>query len=145
LHIARARCTLHGCVRGWVRSTALLARRLAPQTLGQTEQALLALPNWSLPPGASRGVLLAASRGSGAWVRTLVGSGAWTRASADAAATLRDVTVCISDHEVWAATPMAAAAAPVVPAALLPLCCGSLVKYAAVALGQPPCSCSTVR
>jgi 3'(2'), 5'-bisphosphate nucleotidase len=99
---------------------------------------VMALPNWSLPPASasSRGVLLAASRGGGAWVRTLAGSGAWTAARADAAGTLRDATVCISDNEVWESTPVAAAAAPVAPAALLPLCCGSLVKYAAVALGH---------
>jgi 3'(2'), 5'-bisphosphate nucleotidase len=99
---------------------------------------VLALPNWVLPPASatSRGVLLAACRGGGAWVRTLAAPGAWARARADDVATLRDATVCISDHEVWASTPMAAAAAPVVPVALLPLCCGSLVKYAAVALGH---------
>jgi hypothetical protein len=47
LHTARARCMLHGCVRRWVRPAALVARQLGPQTLGQTEQALLrgATPN----------------------------------------------------------------------------------------------------
>jgi 3'(2'), 5'-bisphosphate nucleotidase len=101
---------------------------------------VMALPNWRLPPASAdaRGVVLVASRGGGAWVRPLNADEAvpWQRAQTDAAAALCDATVCVSDHEVWADTPMAAAAAPAKPAALMPLCCGSLVKYAAVALGN---------
>ena len=100
---------------------------------------VMALPNWQLSPASaeSRGVVLAACRGGGAWVRPLAAGPdtLWQRASCDAAAQLRDATVCVSDHEAWSDTAMAAAATEH-PAALMPLCCGSLVKYAAVAMGH---------
>jgi 3'(2'), 5'-bisphosphate nucleotidase len=99
---------------------------------------VMALPNWQLPPASAerRGAVLAASRGGGAWIRSLASEDApWQRAFCDAAAQLRSATVCVSDHEAWSDTAMAAKADEE-PGALLPLCCGSLVKYAAVATGQ---------
>ncbi|GJP47119.1 hypothetical protein CLOM_g6352 [Closterium sp. NIES-68] len=48
--------------------------------------------------------------------------------------------VCISDHEVWPSLPLAKGLEAAAPHAsqitVLPLCCGSLCKYAAVALGH---------
>jgi hypothetical protein len=103
LHTARARCTLHGCVRRRVRPTALLARQRAPQTLGQTEQALLrgVMPNMrtsaarcSSCPALARAALLlpdgsvtcmtASGRAGGA--AACAGAARWVRAHARPAA-----------------------------------------------------------
>ena len=53
----------------------------------------------------------------------------------DGARRLEDGAVVISDHETWEQLPLAAHVGPPAPRTL-PLCCGSLVKYAAVATGR---------
>lgn len=97
----------------------------------ETLAGVLVLPNW--PGGA---LLLASLRGSGAWARPLAG-GAWRRLRCGDGPPLlfEQLTLCVSDHERWAETPLGRSCGRS-PAAQLPLCCGSLVKYAAVALGR---------
>jgi len=102
---------------------------------------VLALVNWSLAPctPSRRGVIIAASAGGGTWSHLLheAADAPWTRVQLPAGdAKLSNTTMCISDHENWKSVPIARAAEPEVPAELLRMCCGSLVKYASVALGH---------
>ena len=107
---------------------------------GEALLGVLALPNWVLAPCSTehRGCVLVASRGRGTWYRAL-GAGEkepWRSARVQGTVgDLQDATVSLSDHETWASLPLARAAGEELPAGLLPLCCGSLVKYAAVSLG----------
>jgi len=96
---------------------------------------VMALPNWSLPPcsASSRGLLLCALKGSGCWARRL-DEPHWTRVFCDGQSSLSNAVVAVSDHETWADTPLGRASTEA-PQRTLPLCCGSLVKHAAVALG----------
>jgi len=116
---------------------------------GEAVVGVLGMPNWSLPvlavgsaqPRAVEGgVIVYAAKGAGAWVRPLAGGAdgsADFRVQVDAAAAFTSGgTLCVSDHEAYGALPMAAAlAAAGPPPAVLPLCCGSLCKYGAVAVG----------
>ena len=109
--------------------------------LGRVLIGVLGLVNWSLPPctPARRGCILAASVGGGTWSQCLDAS-EWVRVRLpqDGPSALADATLCISDHETWDTVPLARAS-PDAPAGLLRLCCGSLVKYAAVTLGHADC------
>jgi histidinol-phosphate phosphatase family protein len=126
-----------GFLRGGDAQYAVGLALLDDDSAGGPLLGVLALPNWQLPPAsaACRGAVLAACRGGGAWVRALAEGAPWERAACDSAAQLRAATVCVSDHEAWRDTAMAAAASEE-PQAMLPLCCGSLVKYAAVSTGH---------
>ena len=109
--------------------------------LGRVLIGVLGLVNWSLPPCTPerRGCILAASAGGGTWSQCLDAS-EWVRVRLpqNGPSALAAATLCISDHETWETVPLARAS-PDAPAGLLRLCCGSLVKYAAVTLGLADC------
>ena len=117
---------------------------LALQEGAETVVGVMALPNWGARRGGGggEGLLLASLRGCGAWVRELRAGAVWRRLDCGGGGArplaFSDLTLCVSDHErCWEETPMGASSStPSRPARLLPLCCGSLVKYAAVALGE---------
>jgi 3'(2'), 5'-bisphosphate nucleotidase len=108
---------------------------------GRALLGVLGLVNWSLPPctPARRGCILAASSGGGTWSQCLDDS-EWVRVTLPqkGPSALAAATLCISDHETWDTVPLARASEDA-PAGLLRLCCGSLVKYAAVVLGHADC------
>ncbi|KAL3677864.1 hypothetical protein R1sor_020820 [Riccia sorocarpa] len=105
------------------------------------------------------GLLMAACAGCGCWVKPLqarrgepdrdpaseVLLEGMIESKVDECMTLREAKFCISDHEVWSSHPLAGALASRAAALedrvtadeadILPLCCGSLCKYFAVALG----------
>ena len=108
---------------------------------GRVLLGILGLVNWALPPctPARRGCILAASAAGGTWSQRLDAS-EWVRVELprNGPSALADATLCISDHETWDTVPLARASHDA-PAGLLRLCCGSLVKYAAVTLGLADC------
>ncbi|KAL2641588.1 hypothetical protein R1flu_009175 [Riccia fluitans] len=104
------------------------------------------------------GLVMAACTGCGCWVKPLSKRISrcdgqqtledlleeMTVSKVDECMTLREAKFCISDHEVWSSLPLAGALASRAAvddrvtadkADILPLCCGSLCKYFAVASG----------
>ncbi|KAK3268074.1 hypothetical protein CYMTET_23402, partial [Cymbomonas tetramitiformis] len=99
------------------------------------------------PGAAASGLLLAAQSGAGTWychvdvtqLEEDLGAEAFSKSSwhmslVEDSMYLRDGVLCISDHESWARLPLASGMSEM-PTDVMPLCCGSLCKYAAVALG----------
>ncbi|CAI7918280.1 unnamed protein product [Closterium sp. NIES-54] len=70
---------------------------------------------------------------------TTVATSSTAATSSSSSSSSRRLCVCISDHEEWPSLPLARGLEAAAPNAshvtVLPLCCGSLCKYAAVALG----------
>ncbi|KAG0594409.1 hypothetical protein M758_UG074500 [Ceratodon purpureus] len=94
-----------------------------------------------------RGLIMAASLGGGCWVKSLnedlPSGGVMVKSRVDKPESVSDSWFCISDNEVWSTSPLAHALASssvgknskIDEMQLLPLCCGSLCKYFAIALG----------
>lgn len=95
----------------------------------------------------TRGLMMAASLGGGCWVKPLSedlpSSGVMVKSRVDRPDSVADSWFCITDNEVWSTSPLARALASSSvgkhlkkeDVQVLPLCCGSLCKYFAVALG----------
>ena len=89
-----------------------------------------------------RGILVCAERGYGAWWTPLTsfddapGAIVWRRAHVDDARFMSEASVIISDHEDWNELPLAQHYDGGEPRAVRHLCCGSIAKYIAVALGH---------
>mmetsp|Transcript_34236 Transcript_34236/g.97057 ORF Transcript_34236/g.97057 Transcript_34236/m.97057 type:complete len:641 (+) Transcript_34236:160-2082(+) len=119
---------------------------------GEVVAGCMGLPNWSLPvrpscnggntelSTGSGGILVYAAKGMGTWVRRLDAPAGEpdVRVQVDPTGSLHEpYTLCISDHETYDDLPMAASLGDLGrPEVILPLCCGSLCKYAAVAVGS---------
>lgn len=137
--------------RGYLRGGCCeYALGLARVQEGQLEVGVMALPNTGRPDGVlgENGILLRSMRGAGTqWtpIETLEeckdadSEREWRKTRVDTAGTLSEASLCVSDHDSaveWLRLRGASAK--------LRLCCGSLCKYAAVALGsatayvQPP-------
>lgn len=94
-----------------------------------------------------RGLIMAASLGGGCWVKPLnedlPSSGGMMKSRVDRPDSVADSWFCVSDNEVWSTSPLAHALASSsvgkhlkkAEMQVLPLCCGSLCKYFAIALG----------
>ena len=100
---------------------------------GEVVVGVMGLPNWS-----GEGLVLSAIRGQGTW-RHYPRQPGQARAAVrvDSAGEWESARVCISDHEEWARLPLARGLKEGCECVeVLPLCCGSLCKYAAVAMGK---------
>lgn len=87
-----------------------------------------------------RGLIMAASLGGGCWVKPLNSSGIMIKSSVVRTNSIAESWFCISDNEVWSKTLLAQALAEGKnlrkdEMQVLKLCCGSLCKYFALALG----------
>lgn len=100
---------------------------------GDADVAVMIAPKWY----DGCGVELVAMRGGGCFARRLdAADDAFARVCAGQPNDLSDdaVRVVISQHESWSDLPLGRAG--VRPKSITPLCCGSLCKYVAVALGE---------
>ena len=103
---------------------------------GEVVMGVMGLPNWS--GGA---LVLSAIRGQGTFAhRTYSPQQPWSARAdvrVDSTAEWGSAVVCISDHEEWATLPLAQGLEEGWECVkVVPLCCGSLCKYAAVAMGM---------
>ena len=100
---------------------------------GEVVVGVMGLPNWS-----GEGLVLSAIRGEGTWRHSPRQPGqARAAVRVDSAGEWESARVCISDHEEWACLPLARGLEEGCERVkVLPICCGSLCKYAAVAMGE---------
>ena len=103
---------------------------------GDADLAVMIAPKWAWRDGG-RGVELIAVRDGGCFARRLdAADDAFTRVRAGQPSDLRDgsARAVISMHETWNDLPLGRAG--VRPKSVTSMCCGSLCKYVAVALGE---------
>jgi 3'(2'), 5'-bisphosphate nucleotidase len=121
-----------GFLRG---GNALYVVGLALIQDGKPVLAVMGCPNHALHD--QRGLIMAASLGGGCWVKPLTGTGAFIKSEVARRETIPDARFCISDREIWSDTLLAKALNDMHE---LPhvqtICCGSLCKYLAIALGE---------